>query len=119
MSNKSLSEYATLASKSMLDIEPADFKALVIKMREDYLKAEAERKAAKATKSASPVEGISFRWTKTGKPSLIVRRKPAWISTSEIEKLHAHYGVPSNVLWKLVREREIEVSETKIQLKGL
>ena len=79
-----------LSAKPLESFSPEEFKAYVKGL---YHKPEPKR----AAKKPKP----PFRWkiTKTGKISVVVNRRPRWISREEIAQIAKESGVPENVVW--------------------
>lgn len=109
MSRSDLSDYRLLSGQPFGDYSPEGFRDYVKSLKENYIQRQAESKAAKAPASKSPVPGVNFRYNKKGTAIITMRRKPKWITPAEIAKLHEAHGVPSNVLWTLIRTKGIEV----------
>lgn len=49
--------------------------------------------------------GLSFKWTKTGKPSLTVRREQKIVSRTELENIAKENNCPIHLLWNHVRDK--------------
>lgn len=51
-------------------------------------------------------DGLSFKFTKTGKPSLTVKRDPKCVTLIELEKLSREHNVPINTLYNYVKGKK-------------
>lgn len=108
-----------LSFKAFRDFLPDEFRQYIRDLRSDYVTEQEakkeKRKLAAQKKPTGPIDGISFRINPKGTPILTIRRKPQWISPTEIDTLAKHYGFPQNEMWLLVKSRGIDISTTKVQ----
>lgn len=108
-----LGDRPLIAPISIWAHSPDSFKQYVESLRTmfvDHKEAKKERKAKNSTQKVSQFpEGLNLRSNKKGTLILTIRRKPKYITKSEIETLAKLTKTPQNILWQLIRTKSIEV----------
>lgn len=93
-----------LSGKPLKEFSPAELKAHV---RALYHKPEPKRK--------EPVRLILPKLTSKGNISLLVRRKPQWISREEITEAAKELSVEERLVWIYVAKKKIKVSDARTE----
>ncbi len=65
-----------------------------------------------------PPADFSVRLNQKGTPVITVRRKPKWLTASEVQGIALDLGLPLQTLWILILRRKIEIRVPQPQLKG-
>lgn len=93
-----------LSGCPLSQMTPAEFKHHV---RGLYHKPEPKRK--------EPVRTVLPKLTAKGNVSLLIRRKPQWISREEIAQAAKELGRPESEIWLYVGKKKIRVSDAKTE----
>lgn len=93
-----------LSGKPLSEFTPEDFK---LHVRSLYHKPEPKR--------AAPVRTVLPKLTPKGNISLLIRRKPQWISREEIAEAAKELSVEERLVWNYVAKKKIKVSDAKTE----
>jgi len=88
-----------LSPKALLEFNPEEFKAHI---RSLYHKTEPKR--------AEPVRTILPKLTAKGNISLLISRKPQWMSREEIAAAAKELKVEERLVWDYIAKKKIKVS---------
>lgn len=107
-----------LSYLSIWDMAPGQFRAHIFNLRSKHLEFKSAKKAlhkerTKANavfgKPRSPVDGVTYRVNNKGTPIITMKRKPKYITKSELDALAIYYKLPLQTLWNIVVQKGIEV----------
>lgn len=91
-----------ISPKSIEHFTAPEYKAYIEGMYADCPVRKAKRE--------SDAPKVTFRWTKTGKPSVLIsKRKPKYLTQTEFKLLSATHKIPQNVLFLYCKGRQIEI----------
>lgn len=91
-----------LSPKPLSEFTPAEFQTHV---RSLYHKPEPKRK--------EPVRTVLPKLTPKGNVSLLIRRKPQWVSREEITQAAKELGRLESEVWLYIAKKKIKVSDAK------
>lgn len=93
-----------LSVKPLVEFDPTEFK--------QHIKGLYHKPQPKAR---PPVKTILAKLTKTGNLSILIRRKPKWISREEIAEVAKNFQCEERLVWNYVAKKKIKVSDAKTE----
>lgn len=94
------------------------FRNYIKGIKTEFVREQAEMRAAKAGKPTGPVKGVSFRVNDKGTPIITIRdRKPKWLAPYEIDSMADFYGVSKQEMWKIVASKKIKIERNRLAVE--
>lgn len=90
-----LMEIPLLSKKPLSDFTPAEYR--------EYIQSLHKAPEVRVKKE------VLFKWTKTGRPQITIRRKPKWLTEEEFRELCRMHGLRQNELFLHLKDRGVEV----------